>query len=192
MRWKQRFSQRAKASAPLKASRLRVPVPFRTCAAHHRHATRARGVEAPARPPQLATSTRRLTRAGVRGAGPAAATSTTRLAGGRGFTMDIHLVFALVCYGTAAAAATMNIPTTVNAWRARTLGGQGPHFPDPIVAAVLGNAAWFTYGWLSGSNEAMWLNVFCGFFQLVYLTTFLILCTSGALRSRGLPWRSCT
>uniref|UniRef100_N1QXA2 Bidirectional sugar transporter SWEET n=1 Tax=Aegilops tauschii TaxID=37682 RepID=N1QXA2_AEGTA len=96
--------------------------------------------------------------------------------------MDMD-VFAWICYGTAFAAAVMNMTATVSAWKAWALGGQGVRFPDPIVAAVLGNAAWLTYGWLSGSNEALWLNVFCGFIQLVYLTTFLILCTENERRT---------
>lgn len=74
-------------------------------------------------------------------------------------------------------------PATVSAWKARALGGQGARFPDPIVAALLGNAAWFTYGWLSASKEAMWVNGVCGSLQLVYLTTFLVLCTENERRT---------
>jgi hypothetical protein len=57
--------------------------------------------------------------------------------------------------------------------------GPGGRLPDPIVAALLANAAWCAFGKIEKSKEAIWINVPGVLAQLLNLVTYAVLCNHG-------------
>ncbi|KAE8789501.1 hypothetical protein D1007_36301 [Hordeum vulgare] len=84
-----------------------------------------------------------------------------------------------VCRLTLFIVPALSIPGTWRAWRQRALGVGGRR-PEPTVAALICNLAWVVYGYQVAEHkwEPVSLNAWGGLLQLVYLITFLALCTT--------------